>query len=1041
MAGKSLGILTLDLIARVGAFEQGMDKAERSAKKSAKGIKDSADQASAAWTGLGKIAAGALAGLSVGTVFSTVINNTRQMEQEQAQLAAVLKSTGEAAGFSRDQLNAMAASLSSKSTFSTNEINQAQIALTAFSGIVGNEFVRAQQAAADMATRTGMSISQAAETIGRALDVPSKGMAALSRQGFRFTDEQKELVKQLESTGRAAEAQGIILESLEGTYEGAAQAARDTFGGALDALQNTIGGLLTGNEGSLSAATAAVNILNDALSSPLAAKALNALAASAAVVATVLTVQLAKAAILSAASFATAEVAAARYQIALARTTAASRTASAALMGQSVAARSAAAAMALLGGPAGLALIAASALVYFGTRASETRDEAEGLRQEVDYLNASFDGFTKNQAAAALQGIQEQFLTAQLRAIDAGDAVSRYERLLRDYPSDSRVQEWNRALIAARGEFDTAGQAVTELTNRIDQLNAIVARSNVESAAQAASKTYTDLAARINEQILLHGLNTDAARLEARINAGLVTGLLEGEAARLIALQKSRDAQLAEAAAQKKKEDAVKSASFEAKKAAEEATRRAVASLEAIESELTALERAAKVWGMSADEVRVYDLRVKGATESQIEYAQSLLDTVSGFEKQKKAMEAVATLDKSLAASRSSERRQYGDELAGIGLSDKAQERLRSQRQLIADYQDQINQAAQMRASGDIDDDTYQKQLELYKDHLDQRIGMQQQYYSALDAMEGNWQAGASKGLQNYAEQARDIYGQTADLIQGTMESLSGGVADSLTGAIMHGEDLRESMAALGMTITESVLNSLIEMGVQYGINAALEAAGITAVSAVKVGATATETAAELAATTTVAGAEVAAAGTVAAAQIAAIGATTTASLAATATTTSAQVSAGAATTAAWTPAAIVSSIGSFGTAAAIGLAAVVAALAFGKGFRSGGYTGSGGVDDVAGVVHGQEFVFDAAATSRIGVGNLEAIRSGKLNSTLERVQLDMADQRGSRSTSRGNVTVHQTNNYKGAGDNRTDAQANSALSRKMRTTQARLGR
>ncbi|TBU81210.1 hypothetical protein DNK06_08865 [Pseudomonas daroniae] len=102
MAGKSLGILTLDLIARVGAFEQGMDKAERSAKKSAKGIKDSADQASAAWTGLGKIAAGALAGLSVGTVFSTVINNTRQMEQEQAQLAAVLKSTGEAAGFSRD---------------------------------------------------------------------------------------------------------------------------------------------------------------------------------------------------------------------------------------------------------------------------------------------------------------------------------------------------------------------------------------------------------------------------------------------------------------------------------------------------------------------------------------------------------------------------------------------------------------------------------------------------------------------------------------------------------------------------------------------------------------------------------------------------------------------------------------------------------------------------------------------------------------------------------------------------------------------------
>lgn len=49
-----------------------------------------------------------------------------------------------------------------------------------------------------------------------------------------------------------------------------------------------------------------------------------------------------------------------------------------------------------------------------------------------------------------------------------------------------------------------------------------------------------------------------------------------------------------------------------------------------------------------------------------------------------------------------------------------------------------------------------------------------------------------------------------------------------------------------------------------------------------------------------------------------------------------------------------------------------------GQGFKQGGYTGSMGVNDVAGVVHGQEYVFDAKATREIGVGNLEAIRSGK---------------------------------------------------------------
>lgn len=47
----------------------------------------------------------------------------------------------------------------------------------------------------------------------------------------------------------------------------------------------------------------------------------------------------------------------------------------------------------------------------------------------------------------------------------------------------------------------------------------------------------------------------------------------------------------------------------------------------------------------------------------------------------------------------------------------------------------------------------------------------------------------------------------------------------------------------------------------------------------------------------------------------------------------------------------------------------------YGAGFASGGYTGSGGKYQPAGIVHAGEYVFDAASTSRIGVGNLERIR------------------------------------------------------------------
>lgn len=47
------------------------------------------------------------------------------------------------------------------------------------------------------------------------------------------------------------------------------------------------------------------------------------------------------------------------------------------------------------------------------------------------------------------------------------------------------------------------------------------------------------------------------------------------------------------------------------------------------------------------------------------------------------------------------------------------------------------------------------------------------------------------------------------------------------------------------------------------------------------------------------------------------------------------------------------------------------------KGFSTGGYTGNMGVNDVAGVVHGKEYVLNAAATKRIGVDNLNAMNKG----------------------------------------------------------------
>lgn len=50
------------------------------------------------------------------------------------------------------------------------------------------------------------------------------------------------------------------------------------------------------------------------------------------------------------------------------------------------------------------------------------------------------------------------------------------------------------------------------------------------------------------------------------------------------------------------------------------------------------------------------------------------------------------------------------------------------------------------------------------------------------------------------------------------------------------------------------------------------------------------------------------------------------------------------------------------------------------QGYQAGGFTGMGPIDQPAGQVHRREFVFDAPATSRIGVSALEALRAGDIS-------------------------------------------------------------
>ena len=231
-----------------------------------------AEQGSEKWAAFGRtlgVAIGTLGGLAV-TGIGLVIRNTMQAQQELAQLDAVLESTGGAAGFTRDQVVDMANAIAKASTFSGGEVTEAATRLLSYAGIAKENFRDALQVAIDQSQRLGISVTQSAEIVGRALESPTKAAAALAQQGFgaAFTQSVRDSIKSLEAAGRTAEAQQIVIDILNESYQGAAQAARDTFGGALKALKNTLTDVMTGDDATLDGMQQSIESLIDTLNDP-----------------------------------------------------------------------------------------------------------------------------------------------------------------------------------------------------------------------------------------------------------------------------------------------------------------------------------------------------------------------------------------------------------------------------------------------------------------------------------------------------------------------------------------------------------------------------------------------------------------------------------------------------------------------------------------------------------------------------------------------------------------------------------------------------
>lgn len=164
-----------------------------------------------------------------------------------AQFAAGIKSTNNAANLTVKSMDDLAASISGYSGQAYDSIGKTEQVLQTFTNIrnVGPNkiFDEATTAAANMAAKLGGDASASAIQLGKALQDPVQGVTALRRVGVQLTASQTSQIKAMVASGNVMGAQKIILGELTREFGGAAKAAGETLPGEINRSKVAFGEL------------------------------------------------------------------------------------------------------------------------------------------------------------------------------------------------------------------------------------------------------------------------------------------------------------------------------------------------------------------------------------------------------------------------------------------------------------------------------------------------------------------------------------------------------------------------------------------------------------------------------------------------------------------------------------------------------------------------------------------------------------------------------------------------------------------------------
>lgn len=553
-------------------------------------------------------------------------------------------------------------------------------------------------------------------------------------------------------------------------------------------------------------------------------------------------------------------------------------------------------ALALIGGPAGAAMLAAGAIFYFWQKAQQAKEEAIAFADGLDKLNAAMNAMSNTQLRGAIADANNS-IRAQKE--DVADLQSEVDSLRDRYqnftPAAQEVAESmgqgadfarqqaevsdelarkTRDLEAAKDKLsrteETASEATRTLTNNM--LSAMGVHDDLTEKATTlagaqtlVAKAFGDTAAEITKaNDAGQNFNPKSLQISPATKEGdKVIATLE-EQNELLKIQDERERAIAKARMQAAKvtdnQNQISAAgrlaaenydlekSEEARKKSQQESeqqgKKSASSAESVAQKLANLKQQAELAAGSTQQLSREQTILTAqqslgaaATQKDLElagqYAAAKWDTAN-------ALKAQAAAEKLLPEAR--ENASYKQDVEDLKTAlaakkinqdqyNKTAERLEENHQVnLAKIRAQQVVTPQQSALGEIDpvqqlENQHAQQLALIQQFETQKGQITQRGLELMNAANTQYeQARIAAQWEIYRNQST-----TNQLIADAVDSLQSGATNAITGLINGTQSLQESFANIGTTILNSVVGSLVQMGIEWAKSQLMGQAAATA--------------------------------------------------------------------------------------------------------------------------------------------------------------------------------------------------------------------